>query len=59
MGDEYNKTFKSILDCEPYDNWIVCKKECIECKSVWIFGLGIKKKLLKVVWAEKVNLLGN
>ncbi|XP_012235069.2 uncharacterized protein [Linepithema humile] len=29
VGDGDSKTFKGILDCEPYDNFTVCKKECV------------------------------
>lgn len=29
IGDGDSKSFKGILDCEPYDNFIVKKKECI------------------------------
>lgn len=30
IGDGDSKTFKGILDCEPYENFTVSKKECVD-----------------------------
>ena len=36
VGDEYSKTFKGILDSEPYKEFTVQKKECIDHVQKWM-----------------------
>lgn len=68
IGDGDSKTFKGILDCEPYENFTVSKKECVDHVQKRIEtrlrnlkkvtkGLGGKGKLTGKLIDELIDLL--